>query len=126
MIAAAILNLTVARLLLPYLAPPFLVGAVCLVLWWRQSAGSGTKTEQTSNPLQIVPALQMAMIFQIVLFTVGGISRGSGGGGLRLAGAVLGLTDVDALTVAMTTTTVSSNATEAAAAIAIGILANCG
>jgi uncharacterized membrane protein (DUF4010 family) len=126
-IAAAVLNLTVARLLLPYLAPPFLVGVACLVMWWRQNrgSGSGTKPEQPSNPLQVVPALQMAMIFQIVLFTVAGISRAFGGGGLRLAGAVLGLTDVDALTVAMTTTAVSSNAAEAAAAIAVGILANC-
>jgi len=125
MIAAAVLNLTVARLLLLYLAPPFLVGVACLVLWWRRSGGAGTKPEQPSNPLQVIPALQMAMIFQIVLFTVAGISRAFGGGGLRLAGAILGLTDVDALTVAMTTTAVSSNAAEAAAAIAIGILANC-
>jgi uncharacterized membrane protein (DUF4010 family) len=125
MIAAAVLNLTVARLLLPYLATPFLVGVACLVLWWRRSSGTGTKPEQPSNPLQVVPALQMAMMFQIVLFTVAGISRAFGGGGLRLAGAVLGLTDVDALTVAMTTTSVSSNAAEAAAAIAIGIVANC-
>ena len=125
MIAAAVLNPTVARLLLPYLAAPFLVGVACLVLWWRRSGRSGTKPEQPSNPLQFVPALQMAMIFQIVLVTVAGISRAFGGGGLRLAGAVLGLTDVDALTVAMTTTSVSSNAAEAAAAIAIGILANC-
>ena len=125
MIAAAVLNLAVARLLLPYLAPPFLVGVACLVLWWRRSGGSATKPEQPSNPLQVIPALQMAMIFQIVLFTVAGIGRAFGGGGLRLAGAVLGLTDVDALTVAMTTTAVSSNAAEAAAAIATGILANC-
>ena len=125
MIAAAVLNLTVARLLLPYLAPPFLVGVACLVLWWRRSGGSRTKPEQPSNPLQVIPALQMAMIFQMVLFTVAGISRAFGGGGLRLAGAVLGLTDVDALTVAMTTTSVSSDAAEAAAAIAVGILANC-
>jgi len=43
-----------------------------------------------------------------------------------VAGAVLGLTDVDALTISMTTSAASANGPAVAAeAIAIGILANC-
>lgn len=126
MIAAFVLNFRVALLLLPYLAAPFIIGVATLALWWRKSAEAVRKPEPPGNPLQIVPALQMAAMFQIVLFAVAGISRTFGAGGIRIAAAVLGLTDVDALTVSMTTTPLSSSApAAAAAAIAVGILTNC-
>jgi uncharacterized membrane protein (DUF4010 family) len=126
MIAASVLNLSVARLLLPYLAAPFIIGAVALALWWRRSDGAVRQPEQPANPLQVGPALQMAAIFQVVLFIVGSVGRVFGGSGLRVAGAVLGLTDVDALTISMTTTAAAANGPAVAAeAIAIGILANC-
>jgi len=126
MIAASVLNLSVARLLVPYLAGPFIIGAVALALWWRQKDGAVRQAEQPANPLQVGPALQMAALFQVVLFIVGGVGRTFGDAGLQAAGAVLGLTDVDALTISMTTTAASANGPVVAAeAIAIGILANC-
>jgi uncharacterized membrane protein (DUF4010 family) len=126
MIAASVLNLGVSRLLLPYLIAPFVIGVAVLALWWRRSDASAQVPERPTNPLQIFPALQMAVIFQGVLFAVGGIGRAFGSSGLLAAGAVLGLTDVDALTISMTTTAVSAAApAAAAAAIATGILANC-
>ena len=68
----------------------------------------------------------MAALFQLVLFAVDAAGRVFGAGGLLLSGALLGLTDVDALTISMTTTKPSVEAPAvAAAAIAIGILANC-
>jgi uncharacterized membrane protein (DUF4010 family) len=126
MIAASVLNLSVARLLLPYLAAPFIIGAVALALWWRQNDGAARQAEQPANPLQVGPALQMAALFQVVLFIVGGVGRAFGDAGLHVAGAALGLTDVDALTISMTTMAASANGPVVAAeAIAIGILANC-
>jgi uncharacterized membrane protein (DUF4010 family) len=126
MIAASVLNLSVARLLLPYLAAPFIIGAVALASWWRRNDGAVQQPEQPANPLQVVPALQMAALFQVVLFITGGVGRAFGDSGLRVAGAVLGLTDVDALTISMTTTAASASGPAVAAqAIAIGILANC-
>jgi len=126
MIAASVLNPSVARLLLPDLAAPFLVGAVALAVWWRRSDGAVRQPEPPANPLQVGPALQMAAMFQVVLFIIGGVGRTFGDSGLRVAGAVLGLTDVDALTISMTTTAASANGPAVAAeAIAIGILANC-
>jgi len=126
LIAACVLNVTVARLLLPYLVAPFLIGVASLVLWWRRNAGSLQEPEGMTNPLQIGPALQMAAMFQIVLVAVSGVSRAFGDSGLRIAGAVLGLTDVDALTMSMTASATAGTApATAAAAIAIGILANC-
>jgi uncharacterized membrane protein (DUF4010 family) len=125
-VAACVLNLAVARLLLLYLTAPFVIGAVALVLGWRKTAEPVRQPERPSNPLQIGPALQMAALFQLVLFAVGAASRAFGNRGLLLSGAVLGLTDVDALTISMTTTPASIGAPGVAAqAIAIGILANC-
>ena len=125
MIAASALNLSVARLLLPYLIAPFAVGVAALAFLWRRSDGA-REPEPPGNPLQILPAVQMAVLFQIVLFAVGAMSRAFGDSGLQIAGAVLGLTDVDALTLSMTAAPTSGTAPAvAAAAIAIGILANC-
>jgi len=126
LVAAWVLNLTVARLLLPYLAGPFVVGAVALALLWRKSPASLPQPERPANPLQIGPALQMAALFQLVLFVVAAAGRAFGNSGLLVSGAMLGLTDVDALTISMTTTSISAGAPGVAArAIAIGILANC-
>jgi uncharacterized membrane protein (DUF4010 family) len=120
------LNPAVARLLLPYLVAPFLLGATTLAVWWRTRLEPPPPAERPSNPLQLVPALQMAALFQLVLFAVDAAGRLFGTGGLLLSGALLGLTDVDALTISMTTTKTSVEAPAiAAAAIAIGILANC-
>ena len=126
LVAAWVLNLTVAQLLLPYLAGPFVVGAVALALLWRKSPDSVPQPERPVNPLQIGPALQMAALFQLVLFAVAAVGRTFGESGLLVSGAMLGLTDVDALTISMTTTSISAGAPGVAArAIAIGILANC-
>jgi uncharacterized membrane protein (DUF4010 family) len=126
MIAASVLNPGVARLLLSYLTAPFIIGAVALGVWWGKREVSGPQPEHLANPLQVGPALQMTAMFQIVLFVVAGVGRAFGDSGLRVAGAVLGLTDVDALTISMTTSPAPRSAPAVAAeAIAIGILANC-
>ena len=125
-VAAAILNPAVARLLLPCLVMPFVIGLGTLALWWRTPTEPSPLPERPDNPLQLVPALQMAALFQAVLFAVSAAGRFFGAGGLLFSGAVLGLTDVDALTISMTTTRPSVEApATAAAAIAVGIAANC-
>jgi uncharacterized membrane protein (DUF4010 family) len=126
LMAASVLNLAVAQRLLPYLAGPFVIGVVALAMRWRTTAKPEHPPEPPTNPLQIVPALQMAALFQLVLFGVAAAGRAFGDRGLLVSGAVLGLTDVDALTISMTTHAMPRTApTVAAQAIAIGILANC-
>jgi uncharacterized membrane protein (DUF4010 family) len=123
--ATLVLNVDVARALLPYLAPPFVVGVAVLAILWRTSTNVARPPE-IANPLQFVTALQMALTFQAVLFGVTLVRRSFGAGGLLASGAVLGLTDVDALTISM-----SKNASAglpvalAAQAIAVGVLVNC-
>ena len=125
-VATCVLNLSVARALLPYLAAPFLVGVVTLVFLWRRAPDVAPPGEAPLNPLQIGPALQMAVLFQAVLFAVDAMRRFYGEGGLLVSGAVLGLTDVDALTISMAKIPVEGVAPAVAAqAVAIGILVNC-
>jgi len=125
-VAASVLNLSVARALLPYLAAPFLFGLLAILAWWRRSADAGDGAALPTNPLQIGPALQMAAVFQLVLFAVGGMHRLFGESGLMASGAVLGLSDVDALTISMARTADAGVAASVAAkAIAVGILSNC-
>ncbi len=125
LLAAAVLNAGVARALVPYLAPPFLVGAIALVVGLRRTREDGPPGTPLQNPLQIGPALQMAVTFQAVLFAVHALRVWFGTVALLVSGAVLGLTDVDALTISMTRSASAGVAAGVAAeAIAIGIVAN--
>jgi uncharacterized membrane protein (DUF4010 family) len=79
------------------------------------------------NPLQLWGALQMAALFQLVLMIVFVARNWFGTAGIFTSAAVLGLTDVDALTVSMARGMAGAIAVDvAAAAIAVGILANTG
>jgi uncharacterized membrane protein (DUF4010 family) len=126
LIAASVLEWSVARTLVLYLAAPFLIGLTSAVVMWRRADDRGAReTEPLPNPLQIVPALQMAVVFQVVLFGVAAMRDLFGAGGLIASGAVLGLTDVDALTISMTGSVGRGTSPDLAArAIAVGILSN--
>ena len=77
------------------------------------------------NPLQLLPALQMAALFQGVLVVVHLLREWWGAPGVLFSAGVLGLTDVDALTVSMTRdVAVTLSAQTAALGIAVGVLAN--
>ena len=125
-VAAGVLNPAVAWTLVPYLIAPFVVGLVGLIFLWKRREGEEHAAGPPANPLQIGPALQMAAVFQIVLFAVNAARQYFGEGGLLASGAILGLTDVDALTISMTKVAAAGGSQSIAAqAIAIGILANC-
>ena len=77
------------------------------------------------NPLQFRAAIEMALLFQIVLFAVHYMRAWIGETGLLATGFVLGLTDVDALTLSMSRSVTSGTSVDAACrAIATGIVAN--
>lgn len=125
LVATVVLNPAVARALLPYVVAPFAAGALALAGWLRRNPSGDRATTMPSNPLQVWPALQMAATFQVVLVGVGLARRLFGDVGLLASGAVLGLTDVDALTISMARASNDAVAPVLAAqAIAIGILAN--
>ncbi len=124
-IAAAILNRAVVPLLVVYLAAPALVAALAAALGVRRSPAAGTTEVPLMNPLQLGKALQMAVLFQGVLIVVH-IARDTWGqSGIFTSAALLGLTDVDTLTVSMARGVAQAvSPSVAATAIAVGVLAN--
>jgi len=125
LVAVAVLNAALVPRLIPYLAGPAVI-AVAIAAWGARNV-SPAKGEDTSsaNPLQLLAALQMAAVFQVVLVGVYLAGRLWSESGVLTSAAVLGLTDVDALTMSMARH-VAQNASfdVAARGIAVGVLSN--
>jgi uncharacterized membrane protein (DUF4010 family) len=125
LVATAILNATVVPALAPYLVPPALVAALVAALGLRRGAAAAASDVSLRNPLQLGVALQMGALFQVVLMAVFLAGQVWGQSGVFTSAAVLGLTDVDALTVSMATSVAKTvSPAVAATAIAIGVLTN--
>ncbi|HSL24439.1 MAG TPA: DUF4010 domain-containing protein [Vicinamibacterales bacterium] len=125
LVATAILNPAVVGPLLPYVVPPALVAALAAALGARRSAETAAREMSQENPLQLGAALQMAVIFQVVLMAVELARRLWGTSGVMTSAAVLGLTDVDALTISMAKGIAETySPAVAATAIAVGVLTN--
>jgi uncharacterized membrane protein (DUF4010 family) len=127
LVATAILNTAVVGPLVPYLAAPGLVAAVAAAAGVRRSRAAGAPEAPLRNPLQLANALQMALLFQVVLMAVYLAREVAGASGVFTSAAVLGLTDVDALTVSMARGVAqTASPAVAATAIAVGVLTNTG
>lgn len=125
LVATAVLDRRVALALLPYIAAPFAFGLFVVTLWLRRSTEAPVGEAANTNPLQIWPALQMAALFQAVLFVVTLVRGAFGDSGLLVTGAVLGTTDMDALMISMAKEAAAGlDPAIAAQAIAIGIVSN--
>ena len=126
--ATAVLNTPLVPVLARYLAAPAVVAtlvAVTGLLIARRDVPGAAHAAETSNPLALGAALQMAVLFQLVLMLVHLARVTQGASGVFASAAVLGLTDVDALTLSMARDVARSVSLETAAmAIAIGVLAN--
>jgi uncharacterized membrane protein (DUF4010 family) len=124
-IAVSVLNAALLPSLAQYLAAPFVAGLVALALAWRQLDGPSSAPSALKNPLQFRAAVEMAAIFQVVLYAVHFLQAWMGEGGMLAGGFVLGLTDVDALTLAMTKSVASGTSIDLACrAILMGVVAN--
>jgi len=81
--------------------------------------------DATPNPLGLASSLQMALAFQLVLFVIAFMQQRIGSTGVLVSATLLGLTDMDALTVSMTRLGSDPSMTHVAAqAIGIGVLSN--
>jgi uncharacterized membrane protein (DUF4010 family) len=124
-IAVAVIDASVLPVLARYLAAPFAAAVLAMVLAWRSLRDTHAPPHTLKNPLQFRAAIEMAVLFQVVLFIVHYVRQEVGDGGLMVSGFVLGLTDADALTLSMTRSVATGTSIDAAArAIAIGIVAN--
>lgn len=125
LVATAILNAAVVRPLVPYLIAPALAAALIAALGVRRSAQAGATGVSDRNPLQLRAALQMAVLFQAVLLAVHVVADVWGQSGVFTSAAVLGLSDVDALTLSMARGVATTESPAVAAtAIAVGVLSN--
>jgi uncharacterized membrane protein (DUF4010 family) len=127
-VATAILNPALVPPLVAYLAAPAVVsGFIAVAGALRSTAAEGVSDVSLDNPLQLAGALQMAVLFQGVLMAVYVAREWWGASGVLTSAAVLGLTDVDALTVSMARGVAQTISPAAAAtAIAVGVLSNTG
>lgn len=123
--ATAYLARPVTMALWPSFVAPFVIGAALTVEGMRRHATGPSKDADEGNPLQFKAAIQMALVFQVVLFVMAAFKNLFSGQGLYASAAVLGLADVDALTLSMSRLAASGTAAEMAArAITVGVLAN--
>jgi uncharacterized membrane protein (DUF4010 family) len=123
--ATAVLNPALVPSLIPYLAMPALVAALTAAIGQRRPAAAGAPDLPQDNPLQLRAAMQMAVLFQGVIMLVSFARETWGQSGVLTSAAILGLTDVDALTVSMAREVAKTVSLEVAAlAIAVGVLAN--
>ncbi len=124
-VVSGVLNPAVARSLIPYLLPAFIVGALGVVLALRRPVGAAHPPAVTGNPLQLGSAIQMAALFQVALTASSLAAEYWGNRGVISSAVALGLTDMDALTVSMNHLGRSAGqAPLAARAIAVGVLTN--
>jgi uncharacterized membrane protein (DUF4010 family) len=125
LLATTVLNPALVWPLAPYLVAPAAVAAARAALGARQPPGPTDRVSTDDNPLQLGAALQMAALFQVVLVGVFLASEVWGQSGVLTSAAVLGLTDVDALTMSMARGVAGTGSLDlAATAIAVGVTAN--
>jgi uncharacterized membrane protein (DUF4010 family) len=123
-VATAVLAPPLAMSLWPAFLAPIAVGVILLARG-VSPASAGAEATEDANPLQIGAALQMALVFQVVLFVVSLADQWFGSAGLYASASVLGLTDVDALTVSMSQQAMSGTPVPIATiALTIGIFTN--
>jgi len=124
-IAAGVLAPALPRHLVPIFIAPFLIAAL-LTAWGMRTKVSGpVEAPHGENPLEFGAALKMALLFQLVLLGLAFVRGTFGTSGIYGSAAVLGLTDVDALTLSMAKSVQAGTTIDVVVtAITIGILAN--
>ncbi len=123
---SAILNRDVALKLASVLWLPALFGVVVTVLGWRASARSESAPVHVdaANPLRLWAAVRMAVAFQIAITVIAAVRERWGTTGVYASASVLGLTDMDALTMSMSRLDGALTTDVAARAIVIGMIVN--
>lgn len=128
------INPEVGLRLVPLLLPAGILGGAVVALAWfygerwepapAVAPPAGWLAPDERSPLRFWFAIRLAIVFQLAIMAITFVRSIWAVEGLYATSVVLGLTDVDALTVSMSTPSASILPTIAARAIATGILAN--
>ena len=128
LVLSAVLNVQVALALLPFLLPPFIAGALMVgFAMMRRWDGDATpsRPDDATSPLRLWSAVRMALAFQVTLMALDFVRARLGDQGVLVSAGILGLTDMDALTLSMNRLGTTPDVVGLAArAIAIGVVAN--
>lgn len=127
-IACAVLNPVLAGALPRYVGLAFLVGVIAVFGVWRWTRVAETRDGEEGedgSPLRVGAALQMTALFQVVLFLVLTVQARWGSGALVATSALVGLTDLDALTLSLARSApLPADIPPAIMALVAGILSN--
>lgn len=98
-LTSLVLNPTLGVAVAARLALPFVV--ILLALGFTLHRGEAVDGEEPEgrNPMHVGPALQLAAIYQVSIYLIDAASRYLGSGGLFVVSFLLGMMDVDALTI---------------------------
>lgn len=124
-LVSSALNAELGRAAMPLLAAPFGVSLLSAGLAWLRFREAVARREPLPARLGLWSAIQMALLFQGVLYGVHYARAWFGDVGLLATSALLGLTNVDALTISMARLAQDPETTALAArALAVGAASN--
>jgi uncharacterized membrane protein (DUF4010 family) len=124
LLATAVLNLPLARILAAYLAGPILTGTALTLTSLRYAGQAPKHPESAENPLHIYSAIKMALVFQAVFYAIYGMQRLFQDVGALVSGVLVGLVELDGLVITMARKTAEVGLDNAARAIVAGLLAD--
>lgn len=127
LLVTAALRPELAAAALPFCIPilALSLGVVGWTLWRHtRSTQHPGETTESGSPLGLRSAIRMALLFQVVLTAVPLIQQAWGSGGVMVTGILLGVADIDALTVSMAALAASATMVPlAAGAMVAGVVA---
>jgi len=99
---------------------------ICVFLWRRGRSKETAEVESGNNPFELGDAIKFGLLFAVVIFVASAAQSYFGDTGLYLAGALAGLTDVDAIALSMADLAKQSpdNSVAAARTIVIAVISN--
>jgi uncharacterized membrane protein (DUF4010 family) len=126
-VEVGVVNLTLARTLAPGMVLMGVVSlGICYLLWRRGRSDEKAEVASGHNPFELGDAVKFGLLFAVVIFVASAAQRYFGDTGLYLAGALAGLTDVDAIALSMANLAQQDPAVAGAAArtIVIAVISN--
>ncbi len=100
--------------------------AICFLLWRRGRSREKAEVEAGHNPFELGDAIKFGGLFAVVIFVASAAQVYFGDTGLYLAGALAGLTDVDAIALSMANLAQQDPTSSGAAArtVVIAVISN--
>jgi uncharacterized membrane protein (DUF4010 family) len=127
LVVVAALNADLARAVAGPVAGIAACGAIASYVFWRRAHGAHGEAGElhVTNPFELISAVKLGLLITVVLFATKAASRHLGTGGVYVASALAGTTDVDAVSVSMAQMAGAETAMHvAASAILVAIAAN--